>query len=271
MEGAEAGERPDRGVRAAGSGGEGVGRGGQGDGARVHLPQRGHEIPRHLAAGAVDLGRGRVQLRGDRPHPRHRHPGRLHGARKRGRERERLRRGHGPALAHALARRGSSPPRPRLLRDPCPVVQPHPPRTAVLQLDDRGGLRHAGPGAVRPGELLPGTFGARTALAGRRVGTLPAALPQQRLRGEQVVSRRRRAQRLLRRLLPRRRLRLGSLGPLRGHAGAEDVALVAGPGRGHLGRPSHRHRRPVRRVPGRAALRAILAGRSCEPGHAGLL
>ena len=34
---------------------------------------------------------------------------------------------------------------------------------------------------------------------------------------------------------------------------------------------SHRHRRPVRRVPGRTALRAILAGRPCEPGHAGIL
>ena len=253
MEGREAGERPDRGVRAPGGRGEGVGCRGQGDGPRVHLSQRGHEVPRHLAAGSVDVRRRRVQLRGDRPHPGHRHPRRLPAARERRRQRELLRGHDGPAVAHPLAGRDPAGTGPRVLRDPSPLVQPHPPRTALLQLDDRGRLRAGRSRAVRPGRLVPGALRPGAHLAGRRRGPIPAALPQQRLRGEQVLPRRRRAERLFRRLLPRRRLRVGSLGTLRGDAGPEDVALGAvAAGRG-VGRPADRHGRAVRRVPGRAA------------------
>ena len=228
MEGREDGERPDRGVRPSRGGREGVGRGGEGDGARVHLPQRGHEIPRHRAARTVDLGRRRVQFRRHRPHTGYRHAGRLHGARKRGREREHLRGRHGPALADALAGRDPAARGQGLLRDPRAVVQSDAPRAAVLQLDDRGSVRAGRPRALRAGGIVPGAFGPRASVAGGRGGPLPAAVPEQRVRRQQVVSRGRRAERLLRRLLPRRRLRLGALGPLRGHAGAEDVALVAG-------------------------------------------
>ena len=79
----------------------------------------------------------------------------------------------------------------------------------------------------------------------------------------------RRAERLLRRLLSRRRLRLGPLVPLRRDVRAEDVAPGAAARGRRVGGSADRRRWPVRRVPSRAAACAVLAGRPPQPGDAG--
>ena len=269
MEGGHAGERPDPRLRSAGDRGQGVGRGGQGDGPRVRLSQRGREVSQHRAARSVDLGGDRVQLRRHRAHARNGHAGGLRVPRERRRKRKLLRGRHGPAVANALARGGPSSAGPGVLRDPCAVAQPDLLGAALLQLDDGGGVRSRRPGDLRARPFVSRAFGPRTALARRRSRALPAALPQQHVRRPQVLSRRRRAQRLLRRILPRRRLGLGTLGSLRRHAGPEDVALGALSRRGRVGGLVDRRRRPVRRVSSRKAVRSVFARRSRrQPRHA---
>ena len=242
---------------------------GEGDRPRVHLPERGDEIPGHRPARAVDLGRDRVQLRRDRAHTGHRHPRRLCRAGERGRQREHHRRRHGPAVAHPVARRDPPAPGPGRLRDARPVAQPDPAGAALLQLDDGGGLRAGRPGVVRARHRLPGALRPGAPVARRRGRAFSAPLPRQRVRGKQVLPRCGRAERLLRRLLPRRWLWLGTLGPSRGDARAQDVAVGAVPRRRHLGGSPHRHRRTVRRVPGGPAARAVPARSGSQPHLAG--
>ena len=212
MEGRAHGERSHRGLRPSRSGRQGVGGGGEGDRPRVHLPERSDEIPGHRPARAVDLGRDRIQLRRDRTHAGHRHPRRLRPAGERRRQRERHRRRHGPAVAHPVARRDPPAPGSGRLRDARAVAQSDPAGAALLQLDDGRGLRAGRPGVVRARQRLPGALRAGASLARGRGWALPASLPQQRVRGKQVVPRGGRAERLLRRLLSRRWLRLGTLG-----------------------------------------------------------
>ena len=103
VESGEARERLDRGAGAARSGRQGVGRPCEEDGPRLHLSQRGAEVPQRRVARAVDVRRHRVQLRRRRPHAVDRDARGLRAARERRRIGELHRGDDGSAVAHGVA------------------------------------------------------------------------------------------------------------------------------------------------------------------------
>ena len=96
-------ERLHRGVCSSRCGRQGVGRSREGDRPRIHLSERGHEVPEHCPPWTVDLRWHRIQLRRDWAYAGHSDARRLHDSGECRWQRECDRGNDGPAVTDALA------------------------------------------------------------------------------------------------------------------------------------------------------------------------